>query len=367
MRFFGIVLAAGSGTRYGRDKVWEPLFGAPVWLHSYRALFSPPVEAVGIVVAPGSEQRFRALAKDAAFVVAGGATRTASLAAGLGAMPAGYEAVLVHDAARPFCPPAVVARVAAAVERDGAAYPVVSAVDTVRLGDGDGTTLLDRSKVLLAQTPQGARVEDLRRAVLASEASDEAAMLESIGIRASAVEGDPMNRKVTFDGDLPFPTETRTGIGYDSHRFSDDPERPLWLGGIQLPGPGLAGHSDADAVLHALTDALLGAAALGDIGSHFPDTDPQWKDARSDIFLAAVANKLREDGWYIVSTDVTVITETPKLEPHRAAMQQAIAQCLGIAPDQVGIKATTNEGMGAIGRGEGVACLAVATVSRSRR
>lgn len=360
------MLAAGSGTRFGGDKLWRSIGGCPVWLHSFRALSSPPVEAVGLVVARGKEPEYASLAPDALFVVAGGETRSESLANGIGAVPEGYDAVLVHDAARPFCSPDLVARVAEAVETHRAAYPAVPAVDTVRLRTFDGTTMLDRSSLLLAQTPQGAMLEDLRKALASGEATDEAAMLEAIGIHVVPVEGDPVNKKITYLSDLPGDCETRVGIGYDSHRFSDEVDRPLWLGGILVPGRGLAGHSDADAVLHAITDALLGAAALGDIGEHFPDTDPRWKDARSSVFLSAAAQRIASDGWYIVNTNVTVIAETPKLAPHRAAMRAAIAECLGIEASQVGLTATTNEQMGSIGRGEGIACMAVATIARTR-
>lgn len=365
MKFCGIVLAAGSGTRFGGDKLWQTIGGEPVWLRSWRALSVPPVEAVGLVVPAGTEGRFSALAPGAAFIVAGGETRTQSLARGLRAVPTGCDAVLVHDAARPFCPPDIVARVAAGVESDRAAFPAVPAVDTVRMKTAHGTSIIDRDSVLLAQTPQGAMLEDLRRAAASSEATDEAAMLEGIGIYAIPVPGDPVNKKITFAEDLRLSSETRVGIGYDSHRFSDDPNRPLWLGGIEVPGRGLAGHSDADAVLHAITDAILGAAAMGDIGEHYPDTDPRWKDACSGQFLAAAGQLIAADGWYIVSTDVTVIAESPKLAPHRAAMRAAIAECLGLDPSQIGLKATTNERMGSIGRGEGIACMAVATIART--
>ncbi|MGE3126193.1 MAG: 2-C-methyl-D-erythritol 2,4-cyclodiphosphate synthase [Fimbriimonadaceae bacterium] len=365
MKFCGIVLAAGTGTRFGGDKLWKTIGGEPVWLRSWRALSAPPVEAVGLVVPAGSEPRFAALAPGAAFIVAGGETRTQSLAKGIGALPAGFDAVLIHDAARPFCPSDVVARVAAGVESNRAAYPVVPAVDTVRMRTARGTSFVDRDSVLLAQTPQGAMLDDLRQAVASGEATDEAAMLEAIGIHAIPVEGDPVNKKITFAEDLHSLSETRVGIGYDSHRFSDDPKRPLWLGGIKVPGRGLAGHSDADAVLHAITDAILGAAAMGDIGEHFPDTDPRWSNARSGQFLAAARQLIAADGWYIVSTDVTVIAESPKLAPYRVAMRAAIAECLGLDPSQIGLKATTNEQMGSIGRGEGIACMAVATIART--
>jgi 2-C-methyl-D-erythritol 4-phosphate cytidylyltransferase/2-C-methyl-D-erythritol 2,4-cyclodiphosphate synthase len=369
MRFCGILLAAGASERYGQDKVWLPFGEGPVWLASLRALMPGPAEHVVVVVSDARLEEARALLPPGSTAVAGGASRSDSLRRGVEAVPAGFDAALVHDAARPYCSVALAQRVAEATRAHGAAYPSVPVTDTVRYATDTGTQELDRSRVVAAQTPQGSRLDWLREALASgAEATDEAGMLAAVGHAAVPVPGEASNRKLTYGGDLHHERETRTGLGYDVHAFSDDPERPLVLGGVLLPGaPGLQGHSDADAVLHALTDAVLGAVGAGDIGQHFPDTDSQWRGADSAQFLAHAAALASGGGWSIVNVDVTVIAERPRIAQHRDAMRAAIGRCLGIDPGRVGIKATTNEGLGALGRGEGVAALAVATVERPRR
>lgn len=366
MRFCGILLASGSSQRFGADKLWQALDGRPVWLASLQSVAA----AAGRWVVVMREEKAAEAARIAppwCSVVTGGATRTESLRQGVRAVPAGFDAVLVHDGARPFCPPGLAERVAAAAAAHGAAYPAVPVADTVRLVHEGGSETLDRSRLVAAQTPQGVRLDWLQEALdLGVEATDEAALVELAGHRAVPVEGDPRNRKLTFVSDMPSPAECRTGIGYDVHRFSGDPGRTLMLGGVAFPGePALEGHSDADAVLHAATDAILGAAGLGDIGEHFPDSDPQWAGANSGRFLRHAASLARAAGWNIINLDVTVIAERPRISHRRDAMRESIAACLEIEVGRVGLKATTNEGLGAIGRGEGIASFAVASLART--
>jgi 2-C-methyl-D-erythritol 4-phosphate cytidylyltransferase/2-C-methyl-D-erythritol 2,4-cyclodiphosphate synthase len=307
------------------------------------------------------------MAPEALFVVEGGETRTQSAHRGFEAVPVWAEAVLIHDAARPFLTTEVVDRVLAGVASHGAAFPSVPVTDTVKEADGDSVRTLDRAKLLAVQTPQGARVEHFRKAyALGAEATDDMALLEIVGIRAIAVQGDPENIKITTVRDLKGrgQLEVRTGHGYDIHRFATDPARELWLGGVKFEGVGLEGHSDADVLLHAVVDSLMGAAGLGDIGEHFPNTDPRWKDEPSATFLKETGQMLSRVGWEVVNIDVSVLAERPKLSPRREEVREVVAGLLGIDVARVSVKATTNEGLGAIGRGEGVAAFAVATIRR---
>lgn len=367
MRTIAVLLAAGSSERFGEDKLWIALDGAPLWLKSYLTLsHHPQIEAVGIVCAAGRVSEYSNLAPGAAFVVEGGSSRTQSARIGFEARPMWAEAVLFHDAARPFVSPQTVSRVVEAVEISGAAFPALGVTDTIKLRSESGFETLDRSKLVAVQTPQGARAEHFESAFARGiEATDDMALLEAVGIHAVAVDGESANIKVTTRSDLELRmTETRTGHGYDVHRFSTDPARPLWLGGVEFEGPGLEGHSDADALLHAVVDSLLGAATLGDIGDHFPNTDPRWKDEPSATFLKESVRLLASDGWDVVNIDVSVIAERPRLSAKRDEIRKVIAELAGISPDRVSIKATTNEGLGSIGRGEGIAAFAVATIKR---
>ena len=366
MRTLAVLLAAGRSERFGRDKLWVDLGGSPLWVRSYRALRDcDSIEAVGIVCPEARLEEFQSLAPDAAFVVSGGETRTQSSRLGFDARPAWVEAVLFHDAARPFVTAALINSVATAVSEHGAAFPALGVTDTVKLSTGTGFETLDRARLVNAQTPQGATVQLLARAFSqGGNATDDMALLEAAGIPTHAVPGDPDNLKVTNPNDMGT-TETRTGMGYDVHAFSTDPSRPLWLGGVEFEGPGLEGHSDADPVLHAVVDALLGAASLGDIGEHYPNTDPRWKDVRSSVFLKESVQLLAREGWDVVNIDISVIAERPRLAGKRAELRTVIAGLAGISQDRVSLKATTNEGLGAIGRGEGVAAFAVATLKRT--
>ena len=218
------------------------------------------------------------------------------------------------------------------------------------------------------QTPQAAHTDLLRRAheAATTDVTDDMALLEAIGVHPTLVHGDPQNMKITTPADLlRLPSETRTGMGYDVHSFSTDPSRVLMLGGVAFPDhPALEGHSDADALLHAAVDALLGAAAMGDIGVHFPPSDEQWRGRASLHFLGHAAALLREGGWSVVNVDMTVIAESPKVMKRSAEVRETVASALGIEMDRVSLKATTNERMGFVGRGEGIAALAIATIRR---
>lgn len=362
-KVFAILVASGRSVRFGADKLELDCGGMPVWERSFRALLdSGLVGSVGVVTRPEKVKGVLARVPEMGFVVSGGATRAESVRRGLAAVPKGVEIVMVHDAARPFVSAEVVCRVVEGAEEHGAAYPGVPVTDTVRM-EGE---LLERSLLVAAQTPQGARV-DLLKAAMANpaELTDEMAYLQAAGIEIVAVDGDPANKKITHPGDLVNEMEIRTGFGYDVHRFSDDPERPMWLGGVEFDDrPGLDGHSDADALLHAVVDALLGAAALGDIGVHYPPSDPQWKNCASIRFVKETANLLNKEGWRIVNVDATVVAERPRVMPKAAEIRQTIAEALGVSVDRVSVKATTNEKLGAIGNSEGIAGYAVATIRR---
>jgi 2-C-methyl-D-erythritol 4-phosphate cytidylyltransferase / 2-C-methyl-D-erythritol 2,4-cyclodiphosphate synthase len=374
VKTYAILLAAGSGQRFGADKVLAPLCGKPIWRWSFDAFLShPEVDGVGIVCSESNRPEIEAMAPEAAFVCVGGDTRQESARLGLGRLPADGEMVLVHDGARPFVTQSIVSRVLDAARRTGAAAPGVPVVDTVRQLGPEGARLLDRTQLRAMQTPQAMRVTLLRSAYDQSEEvwTDEMALLQAAGTEVEIVEGDERNFKVTSPDDwnrarsLAGAAETRTGLGYDIHAFSSDPSRKLWLGGVAFDdAPALEGHSDADVLLHAAVDALLGAAALGDIGQHFPNTEPRWSGEPSITFLVRARDLLRESGWRIVHLDIAVLAERPKIMPRAQEIRQRIAGCLEIASDRVSVKATTNERLGSIGRGEGIAAFATATISR---
>ena len=383
---WGIVVAAGASTRFGNGvaKQYQPLGGRRVLDHSLTLLREVCGDRVVLVVAPELVGVREPLAGT---VVAGGATRTASVRAGLEAIGADASIVLVHDAARPLVPSAVIDRLLAAIAHGAdAAVPGVALADTVKRVDENGVVVETpvRSSMVAVQTPQAFRSDVLRRVHAAGgEATDDAALVEAAGGRVVVVAGDVLGRKITTTDDLAwlrsqhnaivkdeavsdastFP-ELRVGQGFDIHPFSDDPSRPLILGGVLVEGAkGLVGHSDADAVAHAVTDSLLGAAGLGDIGQHFPDTDPAWKGADSMRLLAATVDLLRADGWTIVNVDTTVVLEAPKLASVRAHMAASLSEVCG-AP--VSVKAKRAEGLGSLGRREGIACLASALITRPR-
>jgi len=368
-RTIALLVAAGSGTRAGGGvpKQYAIVAGRPMIAHAYRALADhPAIEDVLVVIGAGQEALVRAAIGDAA-TVTGGATRRESVARGLAA--AGDAArVLVHDAARPFLPASVIDRVLAALDGAEGAVPAVAVADTLTRADGE---IVPRAGLHRVQTPQGFRRDALARAHAAwpddEEATDDAQMVRRLGGTVVLVQGDAMLDKVTYPEDFATAEarvawETRSATGFDVHRLEDGEE--LWLGGVLVPHTqGLSGHSDADVALHALTDALLGTIAAGDIGTHFPPSDPQWRGAASDQFLAHAASLIAERGGRIDFVDLTIICEAPKIGPHRAAMVERIAAILGIRPDRVSLKATTTERLGFTGRGEGIAAQATATIS----
>ncbi len=368
MRTIAVILAAGSGTRFGADKTQMVLHGKPLWRHSFDTYLNhPDVDGVGLIGSSENVDQLRAGAPEAIFVELGGATRTHSSRKAVELAPC--DRILIHDAARPFVSSEVISRVLAALTGSPAAAAAVKVTDTIRFVTPDGTTTPDRNALFAMQTPQGAHHSVLAQAYSENtgEFTDEMALLESVGIQPKLVDGDPRNFKVTTPEDFlraqssfGFP-ETRTGLGYDIHPVATD-GRPMMLGGVHFEGPGLEGHSDADVVLHAATDALLGAAALGDIGEHFPNTDPRWRGAPSSQFLAHAVELLRSNGWEVVHLDISVVAEFPKIMPKANQIRGVISEILGVEVSRVSIKATTNERLGAIGRNEGIAAFAIATI-----
>jgi 2-C-methyl-D-erythritol 4-phosphate cytidylyltransferase/2-C-methyl-D-erythritol 2,4-cyclodiphosphate synthase len=373
-----LVVAAGRGRRFGGDlpKQYQDLAGRPVLRHTLAALaVNPQIDAVRAVIHPDDIDLYREAAAGLNLLepVFGGATRQDSVRLGLESLAAlGTEMVLIHDGARPFVDAGTIGRVVSALAAHPGAIPAVAVADTLKRGaDGlvDGT--VERANLWRAQTPQGFRFADILSAHLAvagEELTDDAAVAERSALAVALVQGSEDNFKITTTADLERarralagPGETRLGTGYDVHRFA--PGTGVWLCGVQVPhDAGLEGHSDADVALHAATDAVLGAIAAADIGRHFPPTDPKWKGASSDRFLAHAAGLVAALGGRIVHLDVTIVCERPKVGPHRAAMQARVAEILGIRQDRVSVKATTTEGLGFTGRREGIAAQAAATV-----
>ena len=377
MSVTALILAAGKGERLGGGlpKQFRPLAGKPLLRRAVEPLLAHPrVDRIQLVI--GAEQE--PIAKDAVagldvVLAIGGATRQESVRNGLEGVET--DRVLVHDAARPFCPPAVVDRLLNALDDHQGAVPVLPITDTLARADSRADSILgeaiDRSNAVRVQTPQAFRTDLLRKAQAAwagGPATDDATVVRAAGARIAAVEGDPLLEKLTTGADwaraerwLSARMVSRTGTGFDVHAFAGD--GPIMMGGIEVPHHrGLAGHSDADVVLHAITDALLGAASLGDIGDHFPPSDSRWKGASSDIFLAHAAELVRGQSGIIDHVDCTVIAEEPRVGPYRGAMRSRIAQILRIGEAQVSVKATTAEGLGFTGRREGVAAQAIASI-----
>jgi 2-C-methyl-D-erythritol 4-phosphate cytidylyltransferase/2-C-methyl-D-erythritol 2,4-cyclodiphosphate synthase len=353
-------------------KQFRLIGGKPVLRWAVESLIRhPAVQSTRIVIAEG-QQATAAKALDGLDVgdlVVGGAERADSVRAGLAAIDA--DAVLVHDAARPFCPPGVIDRLLASLEFFEGAAPVLPVGDTLARTDETLGEPVDRTSLARVQTPQAFRLGALRSAYAGwsgPSPTDETTVLRAAGMKVAAVQGDPALEKLTLPADferaeswLNGRLTPRTGMGFDVHAFAG--EGPVMLGGLQVPHDrGLAGHSDADVVLHAITDALLGAAGLGDIGEHFPPSDPRWKGAASSQFLAHAAALLRDKGAVIDHIDCTIIAERPKVGPHRQAMRARIAEIAGLSVEQVSVKATTTEGLGFTGRREGIAAQAVASI-----
>jgi len=388
MHVTAIIAAAGAGRRLGAAKPKQLLDigGGSMLQHSVRAFLGHPrVADVVVVVSPdlttlalaGIEPSRAAALR----VVKGGERRQDSVANGFAAVAPESDVVLIHDAARPFVSADLIDRTIDAAAAHGAAIAALQSRDTVKRVAGDGriTETIPRETIYLAQTPQGFRRDVLAAAIELGrsgvEATDEAMLAERAGYHVHVVDGDPGNVKVTTSADLDAararmastgkPARTgRAGTGYDLHRLVEG--RPLILGGVTVPSDkGALGHSDADVVCHAATDAILGAVGLGDIGRHFPDTDPRWKDADSLVLLREAARMVRDHGYEVGNLDVTVILERPKIKDAVEPMRTRLAEALGIDRDRVSVKGKTNEGVDAVGRGEAIIAHAVALV-RSR-
>ncbi|WP_370238074.1 bifunctional 2-C-methyl-D-erythritol 4-phosphate cytidylyltransferase/2-C-methyl-D-erythritol 2,4-cyclodiphosphate synthase [Brevundimonas sp.] len=384
MRFQAVVVAAGSGSRAGVEKPWVALGGVPVLRWSVRALLDAGAGDVVVVVGPHrlTDVATALTGLSGWRAVEGGATRAESVMRGLEAIDAGSTAradtpVLIHDAARPFLERTVVDRLVEAMGEADGAVPALPAVDSLRRGDETGLgDSVDRDGLFRAQTPQAFRLATVRAALSdwpgTVPPTDEAEAVRAAGGRVALVAGDPRLFKLTYPEDfimaealaagLTPPSVTRVGQGFDVHRWG--PGTSVWLCGVEIPHDRtLIGHSDADAGLHALTDAILGAMGDGDIGDHFPPSDPQWKGASSDRFLVHAVERLAARGGQLVHIDVTLICEEPKIKPHRQAMRERLATLCGLPLEAVSVKATTTEQLGFAGRSEGLAAQAVATIA----
>ncbi|MDY7525886.1 2-C-methyl-D-erythritol 2,4-cyclodiphosphate synthase [Sphingomonas sp. 10B4] len=404
-RTAALIVAAGTGVRSGSPipKQYAPLGDKAVLAHSYAALSAhPAIDRVIVVIGAGQEAALRAALGEVEYVI-GGTSRRLSVLAGLEALdhrpgegrgrlvstddannaaaPASagvtdaVARVLIHDAARPFLSAAVIDRLLAALDTHDGAVPALPVADTLAKGDADLGETVPRDSLHRIQTPQAFLFPTALAAHRGwpndgsgDEPTDDAQMVRAAGGSVALVAGDPMLEKITHPADfaaaedrLATTLRTRMATGFDVHRLEVGEE--LWLGGVRIPhDKGLSGHSDADVALHAITDALLGTIAAGDIGTHFPPSDPQWRGADSAQFLQHAASLITERGGIIDFVDLTLMCEEPKIGPHRAAMRDRIAELLQLDTDQVSIKATTTERLGFTGRGEGIAAQAAATV-----
>lgn len=377
MSFSVVIVAAGGGSRAGPGlaKQWRPLAGRPVLRWSVEALMAAGARQIVVVVsAEGEALAAGTLAGLTGWTTArGGATRAQSVQNGLKAIDGpSDEPVLIHDAARPFVLAAHVRALLQALESADGALPALPVADTLkRLGADGAISTTARDGLWRAQTPQAFRRGRLVAAYDAwtgGEPTDDAQVVEADGGVIALAPGDPLLMKLTWPEDFDMAERlagaarvTRTGQGFDAHRWG--PGEAVWLCGVRIDhDQTLVGHSDADAGLHALTDAILGAIGEGDIGDHFPPTDPQWKGAPSDLFLKHAAGLVASKGGRLVNVDVTLVCERPKIKPHRQAMRERLAEILSLPLDRVSVKATTTEGMGFTGRGEGLAAQALATL-----
>lgn len=373
-----LIVAAGRGERagLGLPKQFQPLHGVPMLrrtVATFRAY--PQITEIQVVVGAGQEAQASTILEglDLLPMILGGDTRQDSVRLGLEALALHRpDFVLIHDAARPFVSPQMISSLIAALGSALAAVPLLAVADTLKREAEDGVwTTVPREGLFRAQTPQAfhfATVLKAHRDHRNVSVTDDMALAELAGLKVAAVPGEEINTKMTKAEDfalaerlLAGTAEYRTGFGLDAHCFA--PGNHVWLCGVKIPHDAtLAGHSDADAGLHALTDAILGAIGQGDIGQHFPPTDEKWRGAPSSVFLAHAATLVAAAGGMIVNCDVTLICERPKIAPHRDAMRARIAEILQLDVSRVSVKATTTEGMGFTGRREGLAAQAVATV-----
>lgn len=370
-----LIVAAGSGERAGGGvpKQYRRISGKTVLAHAIDSLAAhPAVDAVQVVIGDGQRALYDEAVGDRSLPspIFGGASRRASVIAGLRSVTGKH--VLIHDAARPFVPGYVIDRLIDALRDVPGAVPVLPLVDTVACGGDFLGDPLDRSSIVRVQTPQAFVTEAIVNAHACwpedKSATDDAQVLRAAGCRVAMVEGDIALEKLTYHTDFVAAAQrlcadmiSRTGTGFDVHTFGD--AGPVWLCGVAIPhARGLVGHSDADVALHALTDALLGAAALGDIGHHFPPSDPRWKGAPSRLFLEHAARLIMDRGGVIDHIDITIICEAPRIGPYRDSMRASVADILQLPATRVSVKATTTEKLGFTGRGEGIAAQAIATI-----
>ncbi len=392
MRSIAIIVAAGRGTRAGAGlpKQYRQIQGEPVLRHTLRLFAEAPgIDGILPVIHPDDAELFAQAAGGLPKImapVAGGDSRQASVRNGLAALSdIAPETVLVHDAARPFASARLIARAIAAAQAHGAAVPVLAVTDTIKIVDAQGrvTSTLDRDTLRAVQTPQAFSYKPLCQAHTVAAAAgilpltDDASVMEWAGHAVFTFAGEATNMKLTSAEDFakadrsPAPSparpewstlnDVRTGTGFDVHAFAEG--NHVILGGVSIPHDfSLSGHSDADVGLHALTDAVLGALCDGDIGMHFPPSDPQWKGASSDRFLQHAVAKVHALGGRIAHLDLTLICEAPKVGPHRDAIRASISRITGVPVSRVGVKATTTEKLGFTGRREGIAAMASATI-----
>jgi 2-C-methyl-D-erythritol 4-phosphate cytidylyltransferase / 2-C-methyl-D-erythritol 2,4-cyclodiphosphate synthase len=382
-----IIVAAGAGTRVGSGmpKQYRHLAGQALLARSLEAFLAPAgIRCIVPVIHPDHGERFAALRLDDERIlsaVAGGTHRQASVLAGLEALaPHKPDLVLIHDAARPLVDATVISGVIAALATHEGALPVVPVTDTIKRS-ADGQTVAateDRNTLFAAQTPQGFRFPQIlsahmRASRLPRQFTDDAAIAEWAGMTVALTPGSARNIKITHAEDFVRAErllgggamEMRVGTGFDVHPF--EPGDTVHLGGIAIPHTAkLKGHSDADAALHAICDAIYGALGEGDIGTHFPPSDPQWKGAPSSTFLAHAAKLVADRGGRIVNLDVTIVCEAPRISPHVPAMRSAIAKVCGVASERIAVKATTSERLGFIGREEGLIAMATASIEIPR-
>lgn len=381
MSVWALIMAAGAGARMGLgfNKALMPIDGIPMLQRSAEAFYGI-VDGIAVVTRAEDIKAVRELSLRA-MVVGGGVTRQQSVLRGLQALPEGAAYVLVHDAARPFVSKEVIQRCIASVKAHGSGVASVPVSDTIKQVGDDNIVIHTppRASLRAAQTPQAFGVAALRSAIELLESrgethTDDASAMEATGHMVMLVNGAPENRKITTQADLAWAESftggrespmTRIGIGYDVHRLVAG--RPLYLCGICVPSEkGLLGHSDADVALHALTDALLGAAAMGDIGRHFPDTDPAYKGIASSLLLTRTVQLLRDHGFVPQQLDLTIVAEKPKIAPYIPAMAQRVADLLCVPQANVNIKATTTEGLGFEGEGLGISAHAVVIVAQQK-
>jgi 2-C-methyl-D-erythritol 4-phosphate cytidylyltransferase / 2-C-methyl-D-erythritol 2,4-cyclodiphosphate synthase len=376
MTIAAIIVAAGRGTRAGGalPKQWQNLRAEPVISHTFKAL-RPHVDLICVVLHQDDLSRWESLHLTADCIAIGGTTREASVFAGLQTLRAfSPSKVLIHDAARPLVSAKIIQDVIAALDGHNGAAPALPVTDALWTGrDGAVSGTMDRNGLFRAQTPQGFNFQAIYEAHqnLNSPAADDVAVARAAGIEVAIVDGCERNLKITTADDflradnmLGSDMDVRTGNGYDVHRFGEGDH--VWLCGVKVPhNRSLQGHSDADVGMHAITDAIYGALGMGDIGQHFPPTDPQWKGAESHIFLRHAVGLAKENGFRISNVDCTLVCEYPKIGPNQPAMKAALAAIMGLGTDRISVKATTSERLGFTGREEGIAAIATATLVKS--